>query len=189
MRKRYLLLLLTLIFGLALIAVDRYTQELNQPLSEQQSNEADYYGETLLNWHYGVDGKLGQTFRAQRSDHYPLIGVTRFFAPMITTRDDRGQIWQVTAKEGSLKDDEQVIRFNQAVRIEPINTGEQTTDAMLIETEALTYDIREQIAATDLLVTMTGPGSRATATGMTLDVNRQRMELKTGVKTIYVPEQ
>ncbi|MBQ0779460.1 MAG: LPS export ABC transporter periplasmic protein LptC, partial [Thalassolituus oleivorans] len=44
-------------------------------------------------------------------------------------------------------------------------------------------------AATDLLVTMTGPGSRATATGMTLDVNRQRMELKTGVKTIYVPEQ
>ena len=53
MRKRYLLLLLTLIFGLALIAVDRYTQELNQPLSEQQSNEADYYGETLLNWHYG----------------------------------------------------------------------------------------------------------------------------------------
>ena len=111
MRKRYLLLILTLIFGLALMAVDRYTQELNQPLSELQNNEADYYGETLLNWHYGDDGKLGQTFRAQRSDHYPRVGITRFSVPMITTRDERGQIWQVTAKEGSLKDDEQIIRF------------------------------------------------------------------------------
>jgi lipopolysaccharide export system protein LptC len=189
MRKRYLLLLLTLIFGFALIAVDRYTQKLNQPLSEEQISEADYYGERLINWRYGVNGKLEQTFQAQRSDHYPNVGITRFSAPMVTSRDERGQIWQVSAQNGALKDNEQIIHFNQTVRIEPISTGEQTPEAMLIETDALTYDIRQQIAATDLPVTLTGPSSHATATGMTLDLMRQRVELKTEVKTTYEPEQ
>lgn len=37
MRKRYVLLVLTILVGLALLAVDNYTQEINTTLSENQA--------------------------------------------------------------------------------------------------------------------------------------------------------
>ena len=60
---------------------------------------------------------------------------------------------------------------------------------MRLETSRLTYHIDKKIAETDELVTMTGENSRMTGTGMMFDASRQRLELKTGVRTTYEPVQ
>ncbi|MCT7360299.1 LPS export ABC transporter periplasmic protein LptC [Thalassolituus pacificus] len=187
MRKRYLLLLLTLFFGLALLAVDRYTQEQAPALSEQQNHEPDYYGEGLYNRQYDNSGKLQQTFVAARSTHYPQTKSTLFAEPLLMSADDEGQTWQVNALEGTMLDDEQSLRLVGQVEIRPLNPT-QPSDDILVETSTLTYHSRQQLAETDQPVIITSPQTRINATGMTLDIARQRMEFKSQVDTRYVPQ-
>ncbi|MCD8523590.1 MAG: LPS export ABC transporter periplasmic protein LptC [Saccharospirillaceae bacterium] len=187
MRKRYLLLLLTLFFGLALLAVDRYTLEQAPALSEQQSREPDYYGQGLYNRQYDSTGELQQTFVAERSTHYPQTRMTLFTAPLLMSADEQGQTWQVNALEGTLLDDEQSLRLAGQVEIRPL-TPAKPSDDLLIETSRLTYHSRQQMAETDQPVTITSLQTRISATGMTLDIARQRMEFKAQVDTRYVPQ-
>ncbi len=187
MRKRYLLLLLTLIFGLALLAVDRYTQEQTPPLSELQNHEPDYYGEGLYNRQYDSNGELQQTFVAARSTHYPQTKSTLFTGPLLMSDDDDGQTWQVNAREGTLQDNEQSLRLIGQVEIRPLDPADAADD-ILVETSILTYHSRQQLAETDQPVTITSPQTHINATGMTLDIARQRMEFKSQVDSRYVPQ-
>ena len=187
MRKRYLLLLLTLFFGLALLAVDRYTLEQAPALSELQNHEPDYYGEGLHNRQYNSDGELQQTFVAARSTHYPQTGSTLLSEPLLMSEDDDGQTWQVNANEGTLLDNEHSLRLIGDVKIRPLNPADAADD-LLIETSTLTYHSRQQLAETDQPVTITSPQTHINATGMTLDIARQRMEFKSQVDSRYVPQ-
>lgn len=187
MRKRYLLLLLTLFFGLALLALDRYVLEQTPALSEQQNHEPDYYGQTLYNRQYDSSGKLQQTFAAARSTHYPQTQSTLFTAPLLMSADDEDQIWQVSALEGTLQDNEQSLYLVGQVEIRPLNPT-RPADDLLLETSTLIYHSRQQLAETDQPVTITSPQTRMNATGMTLDIARQRMEFKSQVDTRYAPQ-
>lgn len=186
MRKRYLLLVMTILFGLALLAVDNYTQENNAPLSEKQSSEADYYGEGLLNRQFDKTGKLQQSFSAERSTHYPLTNSTVFNDPVIHVQDEENEFWQVTANEGSMNDKDNTLRLRQQVEIRPLQNGNK--DEVVINTESLDYFTKQQVAETDQEVTMVSPEAHITAIGMRMDMKRQRMELNAKVNTRYVPE-
>lgn len=186
MRKRYLLLAMTILFGLALLAVDNYTQEDNAPLSERQSSEADYYGEILLNRQFDEQGRLQQSFSAQRSTHYPLTNSTVFNGPIIQIQDEEGEYWQVTSQEGSMNDKEHLLRLRHQVEIHPLQSNQKND--VTIKTESLDYFTKKQLAETDLEVTIDSAQSRITAIGMRMDMKRQRMELNAKVNTRYVPE-
>ena len=71
MRKRYLLLLVTAFFGVAFLAVDRYTRDITGQTTEQAVREPDYYGEVLFSRRYEKDGSLADTFYAAKSEHFP----------------------------------------------------------------------------------------------------------------------
>lgn len=184
MRKRYLLLILTMIFGLAMLAVDRYTEELLPTLSEQQSQEPDYYGEGLLNRQYGKDGVLSNTFVAANSTHYPFSQLTEFANPVVMTNDEQGKRWQVVAESGRINDNDHILYLKKDVEIRPLNDD---AEPMLIETQSLTYNSKTRIAETQDPVTITGRQTRINAVGMIMDIDRQRLEFKQQVKTHYVP--
>ncbi len=185
MRKRYLLLILTLFFGLALLAVDRYTSEMSRPLNEQQSQEPDYYGQALNSRQYDENGTLSQTFTATESRHYPLTQLTRFSLPVVHVTDKDGEVWQVTAAEGTLSDQESLLRLLTDVKIQPATAG--SGNDLLIRTNTLSYNTRTQIAVTDDPVTITGDQADVQATGMTLDIPRQHITFNSQVNTRYVP--
>ena len=186
MRKRYLLLILTLFFGLALLAVDRYTQDFTRPgLSEQQSHEADYYGKQLYSRQYDASGRLSQTFTAAESTHYPQTRSTLFSRPVVVTTDADGDTWQVTAAEGTLSDHEHLLHLQQNVEIRPQQP--QDNDNLLIRTNSLTYNDQTQIATTADPVTITSTRTTLTAVGMSMDIPRQHLEFNAQVNTRYVP--
>lgn len=186
MRKRYVLLVLTILVGLALLAVDNYTQEINTTLSENQAAEADYYGEGLYNRRFNAQGQLEQTFAAARSTHYPLTNSTVFNQPRINVQDEDGQYWLVSAAEGSMNDKDDLLRLRRDVEIRP--QQEDAPEQVNIQTPALDYYTRAQLAITDQPVVILHPNSRMTATGMRIDLKKQRMELNAKVNTRYVPQ-
>ncbi|MCA6063426.1 LPS export ABC transporter periplasmic protein LptC [Thalassolituus marinus] len=182
MRKRYLLLIVTLVFGLALMAVDRYTQELVPFQTDSSVREADYYGEGLFSRQYGASGSLDQTFMAARSIHYPQEQRTEFSGPILTSTDDDGKQWQVTALQGEIQDNDHLLYLIGDVEIRPVSDN-----AMIIQTPALVYNSDTRIAETSDPVTITSPQIRVNATGMTMDLDRQRIEFRSEVTTHYVP--
>jgi len=181
MRKRYLLLLITAFVGLVFLAVDRYTRDITQQEVDQTVKEADYYGDILFSRRYDDTGKLADTFYAASSSHYPDGDLTVFTSPrvLVSTSED----WVLTAKEGVLKGQSDTLRLSGDILIRPADGS----DNMRLETSVMDYHIDAGIAETDALVVMTGQNSRMSGTGMLFDTARQRLELKSGVKTTYAP--
>lgn len=186
MRKRYLLLVMTILFGFALLAVDNYTQEVSAPLSEQQASEPDYYGKGLQNRRYDDQGKIEQRFSADSSTHYPLSHSTLFQQPVIHVQDEEGEYWQVVAEEGSMNDKDDVLRLRRNVEVRPLDSTKP--GAVVIETQSLDYFTKRQLAQTEQAVTISDPHSQVNAVGMLMDMKKQRMELKANVETQYVPQ-
>ncbi|WP_419812644.1 LPS export ABC transporter periplasmic protein LptC [Bacterioplanoides sp.] len=188
MRKRYLLLVLTILLGFALLAVDNYTQEASAPLTENQTAEADYYGEILFNRRFNEQGALEQSFSAQRSTHFPTTQDTVFDGPVIHIQDEDGSYWQVQAQLGTMNDQDDLLRLRQDVEIRPLKRHSSATDEVVINTSSLDYLTKQQVAQTTEPVTIVNPQTQITATGMRMDLKTQRMELHSEVTTHHAPE-
>ena len=182
MRKRYLLLFLTVALGLSLMAVDRYTREISAPTAEQQVAEPDYYGSMLISRRYGEDGQLIDTFYATSSVHYPQNDTSVFTQPQLLVSQNNN--WLMTADEGVLSGTDHLLKLSGNILIRP-----QSDDSdWQLNTTRMQYDLNRRIASSDELVIITGESSTMTGTGMLFDADHQRLELKTGVRTHYVPE-
>ena len=181
MRKRYLLLFLTVALGLSLLAVDRYTRDITVAVTEQQVNEPDYYGEMLVSRRYGDDGSLLDTFYAASSLHYPQNDVTVFTEPHLLV--NQGDVWLLTSDEGVLRGAEHELRLAGNIVIRPQDSAEDWK----LTTTRMTYHLDSRLATSNDLVTITGVNSVMSGTGMLFDAGHQRLELKTGVRTRYVP--
>ncbi len=182
-RKRYLLLLLTMILGLGLLALDRYTRDPSVLAGDQKVREADYYGVTLVNNRYGDNGLLSETLYAERSDHYPGEKTTYFTQPRLLTHKNTPTT--LTADKGRLKDTKGLLFLNGHVRIE---SESSKGEPLLMTTDSLTYNSKNLRARTNDRVVITGPGTRIEGTGMLYDVEQERLQLKSEVKTRYEPQ-
>lgn len=185
MRRRYLLLGLSLILGGLYFYIDDRDSGISSPLWEHSDaqQEPDYYGEQLLNLQYNQAGLLEKSLKAQGSKHYPHTATSHFTQPQLTSRDSKGQLWQLTAQQGQMHDDTQTVLLEQQVEIQPLNTV--PSEQILVETEQLAVDLQSKIANTEHDVRITRPDGIITAQGMTLSLSEQTLELHQQVKTQY----
>lgn len=186
MKKRYLLLALTVLMGMAMLAVDNYTQEIADILTESTPDtEADYYGEGLRNRQFGEQGQLQQQFIAKSSRHIPALYQTQFTQPVIQARTDDSKLWQVSAQSGTMNDRENILRLRQNIHIHPLQPDPSN---LSIRTESLNYHMNEQLALTDKLVTIKSTASHISATGMKLDIRKEHITFNAKVSTRHVPQ-
>lgn len=185
MRKRWLLLLLTAVFGLALLAVEEYTTELvNSTNPDSSEQEPDYYGLQLQHRRYGVDGRLQQTLLSQSSRHDPERRHTLLEQPIILTRDDQQQTWRVTANAGLINDNDHHIELAESVQIDsqPTHANQQF---LTITTDRLVYSPDDTTAWSDAPVHINSNTGSTDASSMMLDLSRQRLVLHGNVSTRY----
>ena len=185
MRKRWLLLVLAAIFGLALLAVEEYTGELvNSGNQDGREQEPDYYGLQLQHRRYGVDGKLQQTLLSQSSRHDAAQHHTLLEQPVILTRDDQQQTWRVTAESGRINDNDHHIELATSVQIDsqPTHANQQF---LTITTDRLVYSPDDTTAWSDVPVHINSNTGSTDASSMLLDLNRQRLVLHGNVSTRY----
>lgn len=187
MRKRYILVPISLLAGLAYILWDggKDTPVVEVPRNALLEEEPDYYGDNLKRRQFNAQGKLAQTFIAKRSEHYPIAQHTHFQQPHIVTTNDQGRAWQIDAEEGEMSDKEQLLTLINNIEIRPLNDPDNQD--LLIETSRLTYKTDTQVASTDQPVQITNTDTKINAVGMNLNVPNQTLELLQQVNTRYAP--
>lgn len=184
MRKRYLLLVLAVFFGMSLLAVERYTNELVTEDVHQSVDEPDYYGENLRHRRFNEAGELEQSLRAEASRHFDQSGESILDQPVVETTDANQQRWQASADRGLIADSDAEIRLQGNVLLE----SRDQSKPMTITTESLIYNPDQSRASTDDWVIITDGTSETRSQGLSVDTNRQRIELKQHVSTRYVQE-
>jgi LPS export ABC transporter protein LptC len=189
MRKRYLLLILVAAgLGLSIDLLEQYTSQPEWTAQELLSSEPDYYGVQLSHRTYNAEGKLEQQMRAASSHHYPDQQQSLLTQPELDSDLDAGA-WSLKADEGLILDGSQDIRLMGGVILRTPNTGDlrdSQRNLTQIETERLDYLADQGVVTTRLPVSIVTPQGITRATGMTLHVERQRMELHSDVTTEYV---
>lgn len=189
MRKRYLLLILVTVgLGLSIDLLEQYTSQPEWTAQALLSSEPDYYGVQLSHRNYNAEGKLEQQMRAASSHHYPDQKQSLLTQPELDTDLDAGT-WSLTADEGLIIDGSQDIRLIGGVVLRTSNEeefGSNPHNLTRVETERLDYLAEQGVATTRLPVSIVTPQGTTRATGMTLHVERQRMELHSDVTTEYV---
>ncbi|MBE0483118.1 MAG: LPS export ABC transporter periplasmic protein LptC [Bacterioplanes sp.] len=183
MRKRYWLLLSTLLFGAALLFVERYTHQASDRLVGEDTDEAEFFGEQLINRYYNREGRLQQTIIASQSASYPQRQVTEFILPEIATTDDQGQDWHIRSEHGHLNETEQQLHFKQQVIVRSLDDH----NPMRLTTDFLLYHVDQQHANTDEWVRLQSRDSETTAIGLHLDIPQQHLQLHSEVTTRHVP--
>ena len=187
MRKHIVVLTLALLAGIVLLNLDRVREApvAAVPVANEHE-EADYYGEQLYRRQYNASGQLEQSFRTASLQHFPLSAVSHFTQPSIITTSDDGKTWQIDAQTGEAQDKDERLTLRQQVEIRSLNAP--TDDQILISTDWLNYDARQQLATTDAPVVIRHPATLTEATGMTLDVTGRSLLLHHQVNTRYVPQ-
>ena len=183
MRKRYWLLLSTMIIGIVFVLVERFTHQANHALSADDQSEAEFYGEGLVSRHYNQEGRLQQTIIAEQSASYPSQQRTEFTLPQITTVDDGGQQWHIRSNYGHLNDETQHLHFNDQVMLHSL----EEDNPIQMTTDFLRYRIQSQQADTHYPVRLQNRDSVTTAVGLQLDIPQQQLQLHSEVTTHHVP--
>jgi len=94
---------------------------------------------------------------------------------LIPDRDHRERPrWRLTANSGWVSADGAEIRLHGDVFAAPMA---EDARPLRVETEALTVFPQQELATSDVLVTITRPGTTMTGTGMRAQLNANRIEL------------
>lgn len=156
------LLLVALAAGSAWLAWLRPAEQ-QPPPGRDGTPRADYFLKQLALKHYGADGQLQRTLKAERAEHQPQGG-TRLTAPRITLESQPGSPWQIDAEQGLLSQDGETLTLPGRVVISRLATPYNR--AMELRTRDLHYRQTAGYAETDQAVTVKSNGSRIEAVGL-----------------------
>ena len=145
-------------------------------------NRVDLFAEQVHGIKFDSDGKLIETLRAQRLDHYPERGESVLTAPVLDAQGKDGKVWNITAETGTLIGDDEIRLENNVVIVD-------NTQTLRFESERLDYFSDKQEATTDTAVKLQRSGDVTTATGMHANLNTNRVELLRNVDSRYAQPQ
>lgn len=90
--------------------------------------------------------------------------------------------WVANADHGLTSDNLKKVTFTKNVNL-------SRTDGIAdVSTESLVFDGKDEVAYTQSAVQILARGSKTTADGVHIDLNREIIQLKDNVKTYYAPE-
>lgn len=186
--KRRLLLLILLAAGLgfSLDMLEQYTLPAEKiSVQEGTNTEPDYYGESLEFRQYNSQGNLVQTLTASSSSHIPDNNQTQLNKPVIHSSGSDNS-WLMSSNSSTIYDQNEKVQLKGNVVLSFIDKAKDSATTT-VKTDSLTYFPDDEIAETTADVAIHSESIETHSTGMRLDIERQRMELLSQVKTRYVP--
>lgn len=180
----------TLLSGVgATVAIVLYAAlywDSNKPLAmlsgKPDNNRVDLFVEQVHGVKFDRDGKLTETLRAVRLDHYPERGESVIVEPQVDTQGKNNKLWKITAATGTLVGENEIRLQNNVVILDNAQT-------MRFESDRLNYFSDTQIATTDAAVKLQYAADITTALGMRANLNTNRIELMRNVDSHYVQNQ
>lgn len=175
------------LFVLALLLYLPVWMEEEPETREQQRIDAlqpAYKARNLTTTFYDDEGNRNHQIFATSMEHYDELGFVLFQQPEYTIYlDQQTSSWQVTAKEGTLYNDD-LIQLDSDVLIKSLND-----DAFVstISTEFIEVNLDTQKMVSDQPVVIRGTPYTINSNGFKADLKTQEYELIDHVQTIYSP--
>ena len=185
------------IFIIALVAViatlilwQPWQSEQRAPSEETpQQLRPDFTAENLVSQIFDEQGRLTHRIQASQMAHYSQRKLTELQNPIYATylnsagSEDVAELWQVTALEGQVYDDEKLELINQ---VEVTNLTE-IGYIRHIELANLTINLIDKTMTSESPVVISGPQFTIRGIGLTINIETQQLELMKHVETIYYP--
>lgn len=128
-------------------------------------------------------GRESFTLRAPQLARDPSDGTTSLETPLFLLPGDDGTHWEVRSRTGWLSADHEELRLRGDV---VANTGAGSTRSVRMNTEQLNVFPATRRATSDVVVTITQPGTTMRGTALQADLASRNVQLR-NVKTRYVP--
>ncbi|WP_414829857.1 LPS export ABC transporter periplasmic protein LptC [Alteromonas sp. H39] len=175
------------LFVLALLLYLPVWMEDEPETREQQRIDAlqpAYKARNLTTTFYDAEGNRHHQIFATSMEHYDELGFVLFQQPEYTIYlDQQTSSWQVTAKEGTLYNDD-LIQLDSDVLIKSLN---EEAFVSTITTEFIEINLDTQKMVSDQPVVIRGTPYTINSNGFKADLKTQEYELIDHVQTIYSP--
>lgn len=179
-----------LLVALLVIGAASFTSWLLRTLGESPllkngaiNREPDYYFEGFAATARDIKGKVKYRLEAQQLEHFPYNESMLLRKPYIEMFGDKGQPWQAWAEQGVYFDTHRTINLTGTVRIH--RAGDASNQAVTLLTDAITLDMKNNIAQTNSDIQLTSGDDILNATGLKVEMDTGRLELHSKVKGKY----
>lgn len=177
----------TILLGiLALITVwiDKAVQAPLKKIDGSQRHDADYYLNNFVSTKTDINGDLRYKLAAAKMTHYPDNDTTELARPRFTRYTQDKPYSQIEAQRGFLSKNGEIIEMVEHVKV--IRQAFAGRGEMMLSTEKLSIDTKNETAKTDLAVVITqAPKTVIHATGMVFDKKKNTIILLHKVRAHY----
>lgn len=130
------------------------------------------------------EGNEAFTLRAPLLEQHPQDRTIQISTPLFLVPDGHGNYWEIRSRDALVTAEHDELRLRENVQMEGTGgSGQPVT----MNTEQLNVFPETRIARTDERVTVQQPGSTIQGRGMDVDLSSKRYELRSEVKSRYVP--
>lgn len=98
-------------------------------------------------------------------------------------RDENGDVWHLSAAEGTILQDSGIVRFAGNVRVS--GSLSRMSQAAQITTEQLAFDTREEVVSTDAPVVLEWGDGQLRARGLVASLKGGRLQLESDVHGLF----
>ncbi|WP_404342446.1 LPS export ABC transporter periplasmic protein LptC [Pseudoalteromonas mariniglutinosa] len=157
------------------------SQPINTAVNEEELiAKPDYTATALKQTAYDQKGKISHKVTAEKMELYQQLGFTFFQRPIFTLYNEQ-QIWQVSAVEATLYENNQLIFEGDVIAKNLTHNGMIEN----INAENIQVDIKLMTMFSQQPVILTGPNLEITGKGLKADLKAEIVELTNHTRTIY----
>ncbi|MFV2060485.1 MAG: LPS export ABC transporter periplasmic protein LptC [Gammaproteobacteria bacterium] len=143
----------------------------------------DYYLEDFSSVIMDKTGSPYYKLISPHLDHYPVNQITKIAEPELYIYNSKEYPWKLIAKHAQITNKGNTIYFNGDVKLN--KSSANSNENIVIMTDELSVFIKEQIAESDVKVTIIQGINRIQANGMKLNLENHTLELSSQVNGKY----
>lgn len=162
-----------------------FTPDDGSALKTDQELLPDYVAQNITRTLYDENGYIADTVKANRLEHFELLGFTQFEQPVYTLYNNQKVSWQANSNHAVWFAEDKII-LEQQVNIVSLQPDELIER---IKTDTLELIFPANLLQTDRPVFIQGKGFYIEGVGLQADLTKQTLQLVKHNKTVYLNEQ
>ncbi len=138
------------------------------------------YVEAVRSLSFGEQGQLDEIREAAKLEHFERRDESLLESPRFYSHNGDDKTWSAAADHGLYRPSQRTLQLTDNVVLANDNSGAR------LDTSEMIIDLQARTATADNPVTITRDESSTRADGAFADLERERVEMKPNVETVYV---
>lgn len=151
-------------------------------IETKPDTDADYFFEGVSIKSFDPSGRNINQLNAEKIEHFKSENRSDILNPTLEMTSESGSAWTINADSGKIEHSNNELSLNGEVNISQWTLDRKLEDST-IETSDLLADLNLNQISSNASVSINASGILTTATGLTIDVNKEQLTLNSHVKS------